>query len=200
MENQEETIRHWLITWTCYGTRLPGAAAGFVGNVRESDGTQVTHNVPGTPCDADMPLLEAYVRRHMSGSPVQMEQRDAEAMIRQYQETARIRGWILQAASVMVDHTHVVISVPGDPDPQSILETLKSWATRALKKHRPIPANGTYWTAKGSRRKLPGDQAVREAVIYVVEKQPNPLAVLYAPDWQQALDEYRASQNPYRSG
>ena len=43
--------RHWLITWTCYGTWLPGDARGFVGNVREEDGTQVSHNLPGTPVD-----------------------------------------------------------------------------------------------------------------------------------------------------
>jgi len=189
--------RHWLHTWTCYGTWLPGDVRGFVSNVRDKHGKQVTHNIPGTPFDADIPPLEAWVRKHMKGSPVSLVKADAEAMIAQYQETAQIRGWTLQAASVMFNHTHVALSVPGDTDPDLILETLKSWATRALKKNRPLPPNGTFWTAKGSKRKLSDEEALRAAVIYVVKKQPNPLAVWYAPEWQSMLDEYiRASRAP----
>jgi REP element-mobilizing transposase RayT len=183
-------MRHWLITWTTYATWLPGARVGFVSQVRDEHGNHVTHNLPGTPFDADMPELEAFVRAHMKGSPVHLDRPAAEALIQQYQETARIRGWELEAASVMHNHTHLVVGVSGDPDPQSILETFKSWATRAVKKLRPLPPNGTFWTAKGSKRKLPDGSAVRSAVIYTVRKQPDPLAVWYAPTWQAALDEY----------
>jgi REP element-mobilizing transposase RayT len=184
--------RYWLITWTCYGNWLPGDKRGFVGNVRV-EGEQVSHNVPGTPYDADMPRLEAWVRRQMKGPPVTLDKPDAEAMIAQYRETARIKGWELQAASVMFNHTHIVIGVPGDPDPQRILDAFKSWATRAVKKIRPIPPNGTFWTADGSKRKLADEEALRLGVIYVVKKQPNPLAVCYAPEWQGVLDAYDRS-------
>jgi REP element-mobilizing transposase RayT len=189
--------RHWLLTWTCYGTWLPGDTRGFVGNVRDKDGNHVSHNIPGTPFDSDIPPLEGWVRQHMKGTPVALSKTDADAMIAQYQETARIRGWYLQAASVMCNHTHVVLSVTGDPDPTSILETLKSWATRALKKLRPLPPNGTYWTAKGSKRKLPNELALHAAVVYVAKKQPNPLAVWYAPAFHTMLEQYdKASQAP----
>lgn len=90
----------------------------------------------------------------------------------------------------MHNHTHIVVGVAGDPDPKSILETLKSWATRAVKKLRPIPPNGTFWTAKGSKRKLPDETAVKAGVIYVVRKQPNPLAIWFHPEWQSAIDDY----------
>jgi hypothetical protein len=86
--------RHWLITWTCYGTRLPGDADGFVGNVRDQDGKQVNHNIPGTPFAADMPLLEEYVRKHMKGDPIILGCRDSEALIAQFLETCAIRNWI----------------------------------------------------------------------------------------------------------
>jgi REP element-mobilizing transposase RayT len=185
--------KHWPITWTCYGTWLPGDARGFVGNVRDANGKQVVHNIPGTPYDADIPTLEASVRQHMTGPSVNLNQRDARAMIAQYQETAQIRDWSLHAASVMYNHTHVVISVQDDPDPHSILETLKSWATRALKKIRPLPPNGAFWTAKGSKRKLSDEMALRAGVIYVVRKQPNPLAVWHDSKWQEALDDYDRS-------
>ena len=189
--------RCWLITWTCYGTWLPGARQGFVSHVRDEHGNLVIHNIPGTPYDADMPALEAHARSMMTGPPVNLDQSAAEAMIAQYQETCRIRGWELQAASVMFNHTHIVVGVAGDPDPQSILETFKRWATRAVKKLRPLPPNGTFWTAKGSKRKLPEERAVHDGVIYVVRKQPNPLAFWFHPKWQTVIDEYdQASRTP----
>jgi REP element-mobilizing transposase RayT len=189
--------RYWLITWTCYGTWLPGAQQGFVSRVRDEDGNLVIHNIPGTPFDADMPALEAHARAQMKGPPVSLDQAAAEAMIAQYQETCRIRGWELEAASVMHNHTHLVVGVVGDPEPESIRETFKSWATRAVKKLRPLPPNGAFWTAKGSNRKLPDERAVHDGVIYVVRKQPNPLAVWFHPKWQAAVDHYdQASRTP----
>jgi REP element-mobilizing transposase RayT len=189
--------RHWLITWTCYGNWLPGARQGFVSHVRDEQDALVIHNIPGTPYDADMPALEAHARARMKGPPVSLDQAAAEAMIAQYQETCRVRDWELEASSVMYNHTHIVVGVAGDPDPQSILETFKSWATRAVKKLRPVPPNGTFWTAKGSKRKLPDELARHGAVIYVVRKQPAPLAVWFNPKWQAAIDDYdRASRTP----
>ena len=179
--------RHWLLTWTCYGTWLPGCCRGFVGNVRDADGSHVTHNIPGTPYDRDLPELEGWVRENMTGEPVVLDQPDADALIEQYQETARVRRWSLEAASVMVNHTHLVVGVSGDPDPASVRDTFKSWATRAIKKLRPPPPRGTFWTAKGSVRKLTDRQA---AVVYVTRKQPKPLATWWDAAWQAALDAY----------
>lgn len=186
--------RHWLLTWTAYGTWLPGDPRGFVSYVTLEDGSRVIHNIPGTPYDADMPKLLAHAREQMSGPPVSLDKRDADELIRQYQETAGIRKWLLCAASVMFNHTHVVLGVEGDPDPKQLLEACKSWATRALKKHRPLPPNGTFWTEKGSKRKLPDERAVCDSVIYVVRKQPNPLAVWWAPQFQDLIDEYDRQQ------
>jgi REP element-mobilizing transposase RayT len=189
--------RYWLITWTCYGTWLAGSRRGFVSHVENEQGQLVIHNIPGTPYDADLPALEHHVRSRMKGPPVSLDQPAADAMIAQYRETCRIRGWELQAASVMNNHTHVVVGVPGDPEPDSLLETLKSWATRAVKKLRPLPPNGTFWTALGSKRKLKDQHAVQNGVIYVARKQPNPLAVCFHPQWQSLIDDYerqKASQ------
>ncbi len=177
-----------LLTWTCYGTWLPGDSRGFVGNVRETDGSHVNHNEYGTPFSGNMPRLEAWVRERMRGEPVSLEQSDADAMIAQYRETARIRKWSLEAASVMFNHTHLVVGVTGESD--TLLDTFKGWATRSVKKRRPLPSNGTFWTVGGSNRLLPDETAVRSAVVYVVKKQPNPLATWFAQTWQSVLDEY----------
>jgi len=186
--------RYWLITWTCYGRRLPGDRRGFVGNVREPDGTHVCHNTPGTPPDADLPGLEAWVREHMRGEPVSLGRAEADAVLAQYQETARVRGWRLEAASVMNDHTHLVVGACGDPDPDHLRRTFQSWATRAVKTLRPLPPNGTFWTAKGSERKLEDESALAAAVVYVTRKQPDPLATWWAAGWQDALDGHDRSE------
>ena len=179
--------RYWLLTWTCYGTWLSGDRRRFVGNVREPDGTQVTHDSQGTPYDRNMPGLEAWVRDHMKGDPVSLDDRDADVLLHQYRETARVRGWSLEAASVMFNHTHLVVGVPGDPEPDRIRDAFKSWATRALKEHRPLPPNGAFWTVNGSKRKLSN---VRSAVVYVTRKQPDPLGVWFDERWKTLLDEY----------
>ena len=186
--------RYWLLTWTCYGNWLPGDRRGFVGNIRDADGNQVNHNIPGTPYEVDHPGLEHWVRGQMKGDPISLSRADAEAVIAQFRETARVRKWSLEAASSMFNHSHLVVGVAGDPDPQQILETFKSWATRAVMKLRPLPPNGPFWTAKGSKRKLPDDSAVRAAVICVAKQQPNPLATWWAEHWQPVLDEYDATR------
>lgn len=191
---------YWLITWTCYGHWLPGDVRGFVGNVRDDDGGQVIHNIPGTPYDQDLPRLESWVRSQMKGAPITLELAEAQAMIEQFQETAQIRKWNLEAASVMDNHTHLVVG-GRNSDPSSILGTFKSWATRAVKKTRELPPNGTFWTAKGSKRRLTDKKALHDAVIYVVKKQPNPLVIWYDPRWKETFnafdqgDESRARQD-----
>lgn len=193
--------RHWLLTWTCYGTWLAGDARGFVSNVGGPDGPE-RHNRFGTPYSTGQPKLEAWMRSRMTGPPVSLARPDALALIEQYRETAAVKGWRVEGASVMFNHTHVVLGVAGDPDPQAVLELVKSWATRRLKRHRPLPPNGTFWTARGSKRKVSN---VRAAVVYVVRKQPNPLAVYWDERWQAVVDAFDAasrlaSRDPSGSG
>ncbi|WP_020467915.1 transposase [Zavarzinella formosa] len=186
--------RHWLLTWTAYGNWLPGDARGFVGNILEDDGNRVSHNIPGTPYEADLPKLSNWIKDRMNGPPVALGVVDAKSLVEQYQETALIRQWTLQAASIMFNHIHLVLETPHEADPQLVLETFKNWSTRALKKRRPVPANGSFWTVNGSKRKLPTEEAIQSAVVYVVKKQPNPLAVWHSPTWQSLLDGFDAAQ------
>lgn len=184
------TDRHYLITWTCYGQWLPGDRRGFVGNFRLDDGTRAILNEPDSPYAPSQPGLAIWVRQCMTGDPVALEATEAGAMISQFQEIARVRSWTLEAASVMYNHTHLVVGVSGDPEPGRVRELFKTWATRVLKAMKPLPPNGTFWTAKGSNPKLPDAAAIRAAVVYVVREQPNPLATCWAPHWRELLDQY----------
>jgi REP element-mobilizing transposase RayT len=180
--------RYWLITWTCYGTWLPGDQRGFVGNFREDDGTHVNFNTPDTPYAADLPRLEYWIREQMKGDPISVGKPEADALIAQFRPTAHVRAWSLEAASVMRNHVHLVVGVTGDPEPELVLELFKSWATRAIKKVREVPINRKFWTVNGSKRKLPDEAAVKAAVVYVTKKQPDPLATWWGDHWAELLD------------
>src|SRR5262245_13765258 len=168
--------RYWLLTSTTYGTRLPGDRRGFVSNVREGPGPEVRHNQPGTPVDADMPGLVASSRATLKCSPILLVLEQAEVLLAQFQETAAYREWQLLAVAIMANHFHIVVGVPGDPDPADLLGDFKSYGSRTLNRRWSKPASGTWWTESGSRRKLPDEAAVLAAIRYVRE-EPSPLVV-----------------------
>lgn len=118
--------RVWLLTWTTYGQWLPGDSRGFVGDVRTSDWEKIINNLPGEPYDTDLPALLRYCREAMTGPPILLNGFHAQSLLEQLHETSEYRGWSLQAAAVMANHVHAVVGVVGDPEPASLLQSLKS--------------------------------------------------------------------------
>lgn len=163
--------RYWLLTWTTYGTWLPGDARGFVSDVRDGPGPEVRHNTPGTPYDADDARVRQRALDHMVGQPVWLTAEQAQPLADQFRETAAFRKWQLLAIAIMANHIHLVVGVPGDPDPAKLLHDFKSYGTRALKARGYEPAGARWWTESGSRRKLPDERALRAAVKYVHQQE-----------------------------
>ena len=176
METGRNVDRYWLLTTTTYGSRLPGDSRGFVSPVRDERGRSVLHNKPGTPFDADMPALARAAELRLKGPAIYLDFEQAQALLSQFQETAGHRGWLLRAVGIMNNHVHVVLGVPGDPDPEDLLRDLKSYGSRALNRRWGRPASGTWWTESGSKRKLPTEEAVIAAIRYV-RAQPDPLLI-----------------------
>jgi REP element-mobilizing transposase RayT len=179
--------RFWLLTWTTYGSWLPGDARGFVSEVRDLDGEKVLHNEPGTPCDADLPSLESYAASRMTEPGVLLNRAQAEAVALQLRETAGHRGWRLLALAVMANHIHVLLGVPGDPDPEKLLGDFKAWCTRRL--NQGWGERERWWTQSGSRRRKKTASAVRAAIGYVRD-QRHALVVWVDPE---AVATYKAS-------
>jgi REP element-mobilizing transposase RayT len=173
--------RCWFLTWTTYGTWLPGDARGFVSNVEEGPGPEVRHNVPGTPYDRDMPGLRRSAQAALKCLPINLVLEQAQPLLQQFQETARYRGWMLLVVAIMRNHVHIVVGVPGDPDPSDLLGDLKAYGSRALNKTSGKPASGTWWTESGSKRKLKSITAVTDVVQYVRDR-PYPLLIWIADE------------------
>jgi hypothetical protein len=136
--------RHWLLTWTTYGTWLPGDARGFVSPLRNGQGQQVVHNIVGTAFDKDLPALRASVAQKLLGPPVRLNAQHAAAMLRQWVAHAAFRNHELEAAAIMANHCHIVVGVPGDPSPSRVLGDYKSYASRALNEQFDRPKSGTW--------------------------------------------------------
>jgi REP element-mobilizing transposase RayT len=179
--------RYWLLTNTCYGNWLPGDRRGFVGRVWEhrpddpEENLRVIHAVPGIPYDEDIGGSEEAAHARLRAPPIHLEVSHAEEFLRQIRETAKFRGWELRAVAVMFNHFHIVVGAPGDPKPSKLLGDFKSWGTRALSKRFGVPASETWWTERGSKRKLPDERALATAIHYVLFDQPNPL-VTWSPE------------------
>jgi REP element-mobilizing transposase RayT len=168
--------RCWLLTWTTYGTWLPGDDRGFVSDFFPRPDQRVRWNQPDTAYARDDGGLHNYAARQLRSDPVWLTRQLADPLIDQFKDTAAFRGWRLLAAAVMANHVHLVVQVLDDPDPEILLRDFKSYASRRLNGTWGKPASGTWWTQGGSKRKLEDDANVRAAVEYV-RGQPFALAV-----------------------
>ncbi len=183
--------RFWLLTWTTYGTWLPGDERGFVSEVNDGQGGRVIHNLPGTPYDAGWDRLECDSRNRLASQPMYLTKEQADAVFAQFEETSEYRGWLLVAVGIMANHTHVVVGVAGDPKPEDILRDYKSYASRALNRKYPRPKSGTWWTESGSKRKLKDEAAILGAVAYVLD-QEFPLLIWIRPEFLAELGTGKA--------
>jgi REP element-mobilizing transposase RayT len=171
--------RYWLLTSTTYGNWLPGDPRGFVSEFEDSRGVKVLQNVPGTEYAKDIPKLREFARGQLKGAPIFLNAAKADAMLRQFYETASRRKWKLCAVGIMATHIHIVVGVMGDPDPDKVLGDFKSYASGALNKKWGKPLSETWWTERGSTRKLRDEAAVLAAIEYV-RNQPSPLLIWIA--------------------
>jgi REP element-mobilizing transposase RayT len=165
--------RDWLVTWTTYGTWLPGDERGFVGPVKMGDGPHAIRNQPGTDYDRKLRGLTQFAERNQRAPAVRLTREQATTVSKQIQATAAFRQWKVAALAVMTNHVHV--GVVGDPEPKTLLRDFKSFCSRELNRTEGVAKR--WWTQSGSTRKLPNEAAIVAAIRYV-ENQRYPLAIL----------------------
>ena len=95
----------WLLTWTTYGTWLPGDERGFVTDLPNHRGRELRKNKVGTEYPAKMRGLARYARSIMHGAPLQLTLSQAELLLPQFQENLCLPR-LLAACSGDHDQSH----------------------------------------------------------------------------------------------
>ncbi len=149
----------YLLTWSCYGTHLPGDERGWVD--RRTGGAR-----PGSE------RLERYARERLVDPPYRLDDCASQAVLHVVQEVCAFRKWRLLAAHVRMTHVHCVVD--DLTDPSRAMADLKAYATRALNLKDGARKR---WSRHGSAVPLWDSAAIEAAVRYVVEGQGSPMAV-----------------------
>ncbi len=149
----------FFITWTCYGTWLPGDSRGW-------NNWHRGYQIP-------QPRLEDWSRDQMADQPVILCDAQRQIVHETITDHCRFRGWTLHQHDCRTNHVHVVVSAV-DYHVGKVRSEFKSWSTRRLKEQqrkRGLPLRKRWWARGGSGRILFDDDALSAAIQYVGEAQ-----------------------------
>ena len=153
--------RAYLLTWTTYGTWLPGDERGSV---------DAMHNTPGLDYAPPNAERRAASEQAMMQSALVLDAQARRVVRTAIEAHAELRGWEIVAPNVRSNHVHVVLHC-GEVAPRDAIRQLKAWATRRLRAAGRVAADRRVWTEGGSGRYLWNDDDVQDAVKYVLDGQ-----------------------------
>lgn len=148
----------FFLTWTTYGTWLPGDERGWVWKgkgLREAD-----------------PVKKAVAQERMTEPACALDEEQRALTEKTVRDHCAVRGWQLHAVACRTKHVHVVVSA--DRKPENIRDQLKAWCTRKLKALQTLQGRKSrekWWTERGSQRYLGDEESLEAAIHYVLECQ-----------------------------
>jgi REP element-mobilizing transposase RayT len=152
----------FFITWTCYGTWMPGDDRGWT---KWHKGDQIPQ-----------PLLADWCREQMSEPAVTLNATQRQIVNDLVLEHCNKRGWHLHAVNCRSNHCHVVVSA-SNYDGEVVRDQLKAWSSRRLNEslvRSELVAPHTrehWWTRKGSVRHLSDEDSLAAAILYTRDAQ-----------------------------
>ena len=150
------------LTWTTYGSWLPGDSRGWVDR---RGGVQVANR-----------FVEQAARRQMVMRPITLTSLQRGVVARSIAAHCRFRGWTLHACQCRTQHVHVVLTAV-DSSASTAMSELKAWGTRALDTHeerRSVSKSWRWWAKGGSGRLLFDQRSLEDVAIYVRDCQERP--------------------------
>jgi REP element-mobilizing transposase RayT len=164
-----DSVFAWHITWTCYGTWLPGDERGHVSNIIHRDGGwEPKRNTPGSPAAAGDANMRERARALQKGETVWLTVAQAECAARAMVDAARRRGWRIMRAAIMSNHIHAVICDCPNDGP-AVRRALKGVSQAELSES--LGKSQRWWTAGGSDRAKTDSIAIENAVNYVANQE-----------------------------
>ena len=145
----------YFLTWTSYGTWLPGDERGWhdwrSGWKRPDD------------------KIEAYARSIMTEDEVTLTETQREVVESTIVKHCEIRNWHLWAKNCRTNHVHVVVTAQ-DYNGKTVRDQLKAWCTRNLKSQFN-PNKKNWWTEGGSVGELVTEDELAAAIAYTNDAQ-----------------------------
>jgi len=152
----------YFLTWSTYGTWLPGDQRGWTEYRR---GWQLPD-----------PTRELAAAARMTEDACRLDPEQRQLVHAQVAETCAYRGWELHAVNCRTNHLHAVITAPTDP--KTVRNTIKAWCTRRLRDleraRGSFPIRDQWWAERGSQRYINDPSSFDTSVIYVLEGQDLP--------------------------
>ena len=142
----------FLLTWTAYGTWLPGDQRGWV------DDRDGAWHVPVREPD---PARVGRAESRMPEESVTLNDECRLLVARTIEAASARRGWRLRAVNARSNHVHVVVT-PEDVEPGRVLGFLKKECTKAL--NAACGRRRRWWTKGGSKRYLNDERSLHGAI------------------------------------
>jgi REP element-mobilizing transposase RayT len=151
------------ITWTTYGTWLPGDARGWIKKntlgIQEPDSER-----------------EEQARELMAEEAVLLAPAQRALVEHTIREHCQIRKWSLHAVNARSNHVHMVVTA--DCEAREVMNQLKAWCSRklsdaaGLENAVAVKAGRRRWFTEGGNHKtIEDEEYLNNAVRYVMEGQ-----------------------------
>ena len=137
-----------------------------------------SHNIYGTakiPFNARFEKSDSKQRKH---SPITLDARQRKVVEKAVREVCEYRKYILHAINVRTNHAHTVVTAMQKPE--HVLDSFKSYATRALRRNGLVSEQVRPWARHGSTIYLWKERDVAKAIEYVLLGQGDELFKLDA--------------------
>jgi len=143
----------YFLTWTTYGTWLPGDERGWV------------HHGEGGILPGD-PDRVARAEKLMASAPIRLSDQQRKTVSETIRQSCLAKGWEVHALSVLSNHVHIVVA-GCDETPEKAMSFLKAWSSRKLNNVFPAGTGRRWWTRHGSTRYIKSDVSLNKAIEYV---------------------------------
>jgi len=156
----------YLLTFGCYGTRIPGAREGVVS--REL-------NQIGGPYVMLNPGLAAAGAEAMRAPPYILDKNRDEAVLEAMISVCKFRFWHAHCIHVRTTHMHAVVTA--NKEPERILIDFKAYASGSLNETGLDAPDRIRWARHGSTQYLWDEPSIAAAIRYVACDQGEPMAL-----------------------
>ncbi len=153
------------ITFTTYGTWLPGDKRGYVSTTRLPEGgTLPKKNLYGTDYTRNDPYTKQVACAQQKYDTVWLNLDHAKVIAHELVAACQQRDWFIAQAAIMSNHVHVVV-MQCPQDGPAVRRILKGVTQAELSKHTGHPQR--WFTKGGSNRYKFDQQAIDNAIVYV---------------------------------